>query len=38
MRNLLIAIFISALFYTAWSAGAYPQALTYVNDFYNCRP
>jgi N-acetylmuramoyl-L-alanine amidase len=35
MRNTLIAIFISALFYTAWSAGAYPQALTYVNDFYN---
>jgi N-acetylmuramoyl-L-alanine amidase len=34
MRNLLIAIFISALFYTTWSLGMYPKALTYVNNFY----
>jgi N-acetylmuramoyl-L-alanine amidase len=34
MRNILIAIFISAIFYTAWSAGAYPQALTFVNRLY----
>lgn len=31
MRNILVAILITAFFYTIWLAGTYPQALQYVD-------
>jgi N-acetylmuramoyl-L-alanine amidase len=34
MKNILIAIFISALFYTIWFAGNYPKAFEYINVGY----